>query len=98
MEWLLREVNRIAVNEIWAIYDDHDSMPRNYAQINDVDASNNIVQLTWLEHNTMNLQETRWNRKELPVECGNFCLGETCVLHDPSMHFSHKVSWVTGKK
>jgi hypothetical protein len=93
----LRDVNRIAVNEIWAIYDDHDSMPRNYAQINDVDASNNIVQLTWLEHNTTNLQETRWNRKELPVACGNFCLGETCVLHDPSMYFSHKVSWVTGK-
>ncbi|CAD6253476.1 unnamed protein product [Miscanthus lutarioriparius] len=93
----LRKVNRIAVNQIWAIYDDHDCMPRNYAQINHVDASNNNVQLTWLEHNTTNLPETRWTRKELPVARGNFRLGETCVLEDPSMYLSHKVSWVAGK-
>ena len=30
----------------------------NYAQINHVDASNNNVQLTWLEHHTTNLQDT----------------------------------------
>jgi hypothetical protein len=93
----LRKLNRIAVNQIWAIYDDHDCMPRNYAQINHVHASNNTVQLTWLEHNTTDLQETRWTGKELPVACGNFCLGETCVLEDPSMYLSHKVSWVAGK-
>jgi hypothetical protein len=53
----LREINRIAVNQVCAIYDDHDSLP-NYAQTNHIDASNNNVQLTWLEHNTANLQDT----------------------------------------
>nr|CAB3491831.1 unnamed protein product [Digitaria exilis] len=42
----LRDVNMIAVNEIWAFYDDHDFMPRVYAQINHVDASNLKVQVT----------------------------------------------------
>ncbi|CAN6363204.1 unnamed protein product [Urochloa humidicola] len=94
----LRDVNMIAANQIWAIYDDHDFMPRFYAQINHVDASNLKVQLTWLEHNTINEQETRWTREELPAACGNFCLGEAYVVQDhPSMYLSHRVSWRRGK-
>ncbi|CAO2146912.1 unnamed protein product [Urochloa humidicola] len=94
----LRDVNKIAANQIWATYDDPDFMPRCYAQINHVDASNLKVQLTWLEHNTINEQETRWTREELPAACGNFCLGETCVVQDhPSMYLSHRVSWTRGK-
>ncbi|CAL4983914.1 unnamed protein product [Urochloa decumbens] len=93
----LRDINMIAANQIWAIYDDLDFMPRVYAQINHVDASNLKVELTWLEHNTMNEQETRWTREELPAACGNFCLGETYVLQDPSMSLSHTVSWTKGK-
>ncbi|XP_034569944.1 uncharacterized protein [Setaria viridis] len=93
----LRDVNMIAANQIWAIYDDHDFMPRVYAQINHVDASNHKVQLTWLEQNTMSEQEIRWTREELPAACGSFCLGETYVLQDPSMYLSHRVSWGKGK-
>ncbi|KAF8673536.1 hypothetical protein HU200_048619 [Digitaria exilis] len=93
----LRDVNMIAVNEIWAFYDDHDFMPRVYAQINHVDASNLKVQVTWLEHNPMNGPETRWTREGLPAACGNFCLGETYVLEDPSMYLSHRVTWTKGK-
>lgn len=93
----LREINRIEVDQIWAIYDDNDFMPRVYAQINHVDTSNLKVQLTWLERNTMNGQETRWTHEELPVACGYFSLGETHVLEDPSMYLSHQVSWTKGK-
>ncbi|KAJ1275921.1 hypothetical protein BS78_05G173200 [Paspalum vaginatum] len=93
----LRDINKISVNQIWAIYDDHDFMPRVYAQINHVDASNLKVQLTWLEHNTMNGQETRWTHEELPVASGSFSLGKTSVLEDPSMYLSHEVSWTKGK-
>ncbi|WVZ50999.1 hypothetical protein U9M48_002193 [Paspalum notatum var. saurae] len=93
----LRDINRISVNQIWAVYDDHDFMPRIYAQIKHVDASNLKVQLTWLEHNTLNGQETRWTREELPVASGSFSLGKTSVLEDPSMYLSHEVSWTKGK-
>ncbi|RLM69306.1 uncharacterized protein C2845_PM17G11880 [Panicum miliaceum] len=96
----LRDVTVIGVNQIWAIYDDHDFMPRVYAQIDHADASNLKVQLTFLEHNTMNEPEIRWTREELPTACGNFCLGETYVLQllqDPSMYLSHRVSWTKGK-
>jgi hypothetical protein len=93
----LRDINMIAVNQIWAIYDDLDFMPRVYAQINHVDASSDKVQLIWLEHNTMSEQEIRWTHEELPAACGSFCLGETYVLQDPSMFLSHRVSWVKGK-
>ncbi|WVZ50956.1 hypothetical protein U9M48_002154 [Paspalum notatum var. saurae] len=92
-----RDINRISVNQIWAVYDDHDFMPRIYAQIKHVDASNLKVQLTWLEHDTLNGQETRWTREELPVASGSFSLGKTSVLEDPSMYLSHEVSWTKGK-
>jgi hypothetical protein len=93
----LRDINNIAVNQIWAIYDDHDFLPRVYAQINHVNASNLEVQLTWLVHNSMNAHEVNRAHEEFPVACGNFCLGETFVLQDPSMYFSHTVSWTKGK-
>ncbi|CAL4980562.1 unnamed protein product [Urochloa decumbens] len=93
----LRDFKRIAVGQIWAVYDDNDLMPRVYAQINHVDASNLKVQLTWLEHNTMNELKSRCAYKELPVACGNFFLGDTYVLQDPSMYLSHRVYWTKGK-
>ncbi|TVU24976.1 hypothetical protein EJB05_27448, partial [Eragrostis curvula] len=93
----LRGVNSIAVNQIWAMYDDHDFMPRVYAQINSVNASNHEVQVTWLVRNTTNEHDVKWAHEEVPVACGNFCLGETAVIKDPSMCFSHTVSWTKGK-
>lgn len=94
----LRDINRMAVDEIWAIYDDHDFMPRVYAQINHVDASNLKVWLSWLDHNTTNRQKTKQIcEDELPVAFGNFCLGDKFVLQDPSMYLSHRVSWTKGK-
>ncbi|GJN04554.1 hypothetical protein PR202_ga22113 [Eleusine coracana subsp. coracana] len=93
----LRDINGIAVDQIWAIYDDHDFMPRVYARINHIDASNLKVWLSWLDHNTMNRQETKQTREELPVAFGNFCLGDEFVLQDPSMYLSHRVSWTIGK-
>ncbi|OEL13039.1 hypothetical protein BAE44_0025942 [Dichanthelium oligosanthes] len=45
----------------------------------------------------MNEPETRWTHEGLPAACGNFCLGDTYVLQDPSMYLSHRVSWTKGK-
>ncbi|XP_071675107.1 uncharacterized protein [Lolium perenne] len=93
-----RDVNKVAVDQIWALYDNLDDMPRIYALVKHIDTSNLRVQLTWLEHNSRNEQEANWTNKELPVSCGNFCLGgETKVLQDPSMYLSHRVSSTKGK-
>uniref|UniRef100_A0ACD6AKY3 Uncharacterized protein n=1 Tax=Avena sativa TaxID=4498 RepID=A0ACD6AKY3_AVESA len=73
-------------------------MPRIYAWVKHIDTANLRVQLTWLEHNARNEEEANWTNKELPVSCGNFCLGgDTDVLQDPSTYFSHRVSWTKGK-
>uniref|UniRef100_A0A0D9XTI2 DUF3444 domain-containing protein n=1 Tax=Leersia perrieri TaxID=77586 RepID=A0A0D9XTI2_9ORYZ len=93
----VRDVNRIAVDQIWALYDEHDFMPRVYARIDQINTSNLKVQFTWLAHKAMSAQEAKWSHEELPVACGNFCLGETGVLQDPSMYLSHSVSWTKGK-
>lgn len=93
-----RDVDKIAVDQIWALYDNLDDMPRIYACIKHIDTSNLKVQLTWLEHNARNEEEANWTNKELPVSCGNFCLGgETDVLQEPSMFLSHRVSLAKGK-
>uniref|UniRef100_A0ACD5ZU93 Uncharacterized protein n=1 Tax=Avena sativa TaxID=4498 RepID=A0ACD5ZU93_AVESA len=93
-----RDVNKIAVDQIWALYHNFDGMPRIYAWVKHIDTANLRVQLTWLEHNARNEEEANWTNKELPVSCGNFCLGgDTDVLQDPSTYFSHRVSWTKGK-
>ncbi|KAF0918014.1 hypothetical protein E2562_021705 [Oryza meyeriana var. granulata] len=92
-----RDVSMFAVDQIWALYDDRDGMPRYYARIRRIDSTNFRVQFTWLEHDAMNEEEDKWTDEELPVACGNFFLGKTVVSQDALM-FSHIVSWVKGRK
>ncbi|KAL5228241.1 hypothetical protein ABZP36_016506 [Zizania latifolia] len=92
-----RDVSVFAVDQIWALYDDRDGMPRYYARIKRIDTTNFRVQFTWLEHDAMNEEEDKWTDEELPVACGNFFLGKTVVSQD-SLMFSHIVSWVKGRK
>ncbi|XP_037429610.1 uncharacterized protein LOC119295311 [Triticum dicoccoides] len=95
----IRDINLIAVDQIWALYDNLDGMPRDYAQVKHIDTSDLRVQLTWLEYNPRNEQEANWNNKELPVSCGSFCLGgeTTTLLQDPSTYLSHRVPLTRGK-
>ncbi|CAL5053553.1 unnamed protein product [Urochloa decumbens] len=93
-----RDANLFAVDQIWALYDAHDAMPRYYARIRRVDATNFRVRFTWLEHDAANDEEYEWTDNKLPVACGNFTLGGTEVTEDPLM-FSHIVSsWAKGRK
>jgi len=94
---MFRSVNLFAVDQIWALYDDQDAMPRYYARIRRLDTTSFRVQFTWLEHDAVN-DEYEWTDNNLPVACGNYTLGKTEVSQDPLM-FSHIVSsWVKGKK
>ncbi|XP_044348990.1 uncharacterized protein [Triticum aestivum] len=93
-----RNVNLFAVDQIWAVYDDRDGMPRYYARIKHVDATKSTIRYTWLEHKAVNDEEDRWTDKELPVACGKFNLGKTEVSKGALM-FSHTVvPWVMGRR
>nr|CAB3468293.1 unnamed protein product [Digitaria exilis] len=83
-----RDANLFAIDQIWALYDTHDAMPRFYARIRHIDTNNFRVKFTWLEHDAANDEEDKWTDNKLPVACGNFSLGNTEVSEDPLM-FSH---------
>ncbi|KAM3372376.1 hypothetical protein ACQJBY_019320 [Aegilops geniculata] len=93
----LRDASLFEKGQIWALYDNLDGMPRYYARIKSLDASNFKVHLTWLERIAMNEAEEKWSDEELPVACGSFSLGTTEISQDRLM-FSHIVSWTKGKR
>jgi hypothetical protein len=93
-----RDVNMFSVGQIWALYDNLDGMPRFYARIVQLDASDFKVHLAWLEHDAMNEEENKWTDKELPVACGNFCLRKTRDISQNRSMFSHIVPWMDGKE
>ncbi|KAI3888244.1 hypothetical protein MKW92_010112 [Papaver armeniacum] len=83
-----------AVDQMWAIFDDLDGMPRWYARINKV-YSPFKVDLTWLDYVAKDTDETAWKRSGLPVACGVFKHEKTHTIEDIST-FSHKIVWQRG--
>ncbi|XP_022968694.1 uncharacterized protein LOC111467857 [Cucurbita maxima] len=79
-----------AVNQVWAIYDIIDGMPRFYARIRKVFSPEFKLQFTWFEPNPDDKDEIEWSDAELPVACGKYTIGETEVTADLPM-FSHLV-------
>lgn len=92
-----RDAYRFKVDQIWAIYDDHDCMPRYYARIKQVYSPNFMLRFAWLELDPLNDAEKAWSSKELPVACGSFRIGRTILTEDTKM-FSHVISWAKGRK
>ncbi|MCL7043074.1 hypothetical protein MKW94_025973 [Papaver nudicaule] len=80
-----------AVDQMWAIFDDLDCMPRFYARINKV-YSPFKVNVTWLVFVGEDLGETSWKRSGLPVACGKFKRENTDTIEDIGA-FSHKIVW-----
>ncbi|CAD5196267.1 unnamed protein product [Musa acuminata subsp. malaccensis] len=93
----LRDASQFAVDQIWAVYDDQDGMPRFYARIRKVCTPGFLLRFTWLEHDPVNETELTWSDAELPVACGNFRLGKSESTKD-CLTFSHVVSWRKGEK
>ncbi|KAI3879286.1 hypothetical protein MKX03_024261 [Papaver bracteatum] len=83
-----------AVDQMWAIFDDLDGMPRWYARIMKV-YSPFKVDLTWLDYVAKDIDETAWKRSGLPVACGVFKHEKTHTIEDIST-FSHKIDWQKG--
>ncbi|KAM3406328.1 hypothetical protein ACQJBY_000429 [Aegilops geniculata] len=91
-----RNATQFKADQIWAVYDDSDSMPRYYARIKQVH-QNFMLWFSWLEFDPLNDAEKAWYSKDMPVACGRFRIGKTILTEDRKM-FSHVVSWTKGKK
>uniref|UniRef100_A0ACD5WVM8 Uncharacterized protein n=1 Tax=Avena sativa TaxID=4498 RepID=A0ACD5WVM8_AVESA len=92
-----RTAGQFKADQIWAVYDDNDSMPRYYARIKQVYSPNFMLWFSWLEFDPLTDAEKAWSSKELPVACGSFRIGKTTLTEDRNM-FSHVVSWTKGRK
>ncbi|TXG65758.1 hypothetical protein EZV62_007033 [Acer yangbiense] len=82
-----------AVNQVWAIYDLHDGMPRYHARIKKVFSPGFKLQITWLEPDPDDDGENDWCDVDLPVACGKFTNGISEGNEDLLM-FSHQVSFI----
>ncbi|RZC60893.1 hypothetical protein C5167_022686 [Papaver somniferum] len=78
-------------DQIWAVYDYLDLIPRGYARINKV-YSPFKVDITWLEFFARDINETAWKRSVLPVACGKFIHSATATTENICA-FSHKIFW-----
>ncbi|KAI3898117.1 hypothetical protein MKX03_021716 [Papaver bracteatum] len=91
-----RSENCFAVDQMWAIFDDLDGMPRFYARIKKV-YSPFKVGITWLDFVAGDLDETAWRRSGLPVACGKFKHEKNDTIEDICI-FSHRIVWEKGVK
>ncbi|XP_021283227.1 uncharacterized protein LOC110415816 [Herrania umbratica] len=85
-----RAENCFAVNQVWAIYDTLDGMPRFYARVKKVFTPGFKLRITWLEPNPDEENQQNWVDLDLPVSCGKYCNGssEGCV---DRLMFSHRI-------
>ncbi|KAK9161445.1 hypothetical protein Syun_007786 [Stephania yunnanensis] len=75
--------------QIWAIYDTIDGMPRFYALIKKVFSTSEFkVRIMWLEADPERAEEIDWFEKDLPIACGRYKYGKSAVTEDLGM-FAH---------
>ncbi|KAF5204121.1 Dnaj subfamily b member [Thalictrum thalictroides] len=90
-----RKEDSFKFDQMWAVYDDMDCMPRFYARIRKILSPGFKVRITWLEADPDDDDEIEWFNEGLPVSCGKYKLGKTEITEDMNM-FSHLVAWVKG--
>ncbi|KAH7678777.1 DnaJ domain-containing protein [Dioscorea alata] len=92
-----RDMNRFVADQIWALYDDLDGMPRYYARIRNVHTPNFKVRFSWLEHEPVSGAEIAWTDATLPVAHGRYKLGDSTTTEDRNM-FSHLMCSEKGSR
>lgn len=92
----LRDESQFDVNQLWACYDNVDSMPRFYAKVKKVYTPFKLL-ITWLEAKPIDKTYEDWIDEELPAGCGNFKLGITEET-DVHLSFSHQMCCGKGEK
>jgi curved DNA-binding protein CbpA len=94
-----RTENHIEADQVWAIYDDDDGMPRFYARIKNVISRSKFkVKMVWLE--AVSNEEktlTKWVDDGFYQGCGLFRQGKS-ANNDVLNIFSHVVAWEKGPR
>ncbi|KAK2456438.1 hypothetical protein QL285_003805 [Trifolium repens] len=85
-----------AANQLWAIYDTTDAMPRFYALIKKVTFPFKL-HITWLEADPDEDDEVAWYNADLPIACGKFKLANSQKTTDKGM-FSHQIQFIKGNE
>ncbi|XP_039065544.1 uncharacterized protein LOC120210977 [Hibiscus syriacus] len=88
-----RSENIFAVNQVWAIYDTLDGMPRFYARVKKVYRPGFKLQITWLEPDPDEEKQQNWVDLDLPVSCGKYRNGSSEACVDRLM-FSHRIDLI----
>ncbi|CAN0896547.1 DnaJ homolog subfamily B member 14 [Linum grandiflorum] len=88
--------NCFKVNQVWALYDEKDSMPRFYARVKKILSPGFKLLITWLEACPGTKEEECWEDGDLPISCGTFVMGEPEKIGDRLM-FSHQMDCRRGK-
>lgn len=94
-----RTENHFEADQVWAIYDDDDGMPRFYARIKNVISRSKFkVKIVWLEAFTNEEKTlTNWLDDGFYQGCGHFKHGKS-TNNDVLNVFSHIVAWEKGIK
>ncbi|KAH6798109.1 hypothetical protein C2S52_022663 [Perilla frutescens var. hirtella] len=89
-----RTENCFGVNQVWAVYDDDDGMPRHYAMIQNVISQNPFkVSMSWLSSTTHSrLGNGSWFVSGFFRRYGEFGVGRHEICNSIDC-FSHKVRW-----
>ncbi|MED6203737.1 hypothetical protein PIB30_002506 [Stylosanthes scabra] len=84
-------------NQVWALYDNDDGMPRYYAKIHSVVSLNPFkLRISWLYSNSNGeLPPLNWLASGFSKTCGDFSRGKHEIC-DNINFFSHKVRWRKG--
>ncbi|CAA0826413.1 DNAJ heat shock N-terminal domain-containing protein [Striga hermonthica] len=94
-----RTEQSFAKNQVWAVYDDDDGMPRLYAMVHRVLSRNPFeLEMSWLNSKTtLEFGPLDWVASGFPKTCGDFRIGkyEVCGFVNA---FSHRVRWTKGAR
>ncbi|KHN27870.1 DnaJ like subfamily B member 14 [Glycine soja] len=84
-------------NQVWAVYDNDDGMPRCYVLIRRIISLNPFkMQISWLNPNTNSeLGPLKWVASGFSKICGDFRTSRPEICGSTNF-FSHKVRWRTG--
>ncbi|WJX41140.1 hypothetical protein P8452_28539 [Trifolium repens] len=86
-------------NQVWAVYDDDDGMPRYYAFIHSVISKKPFqMKISWLSFKTNDeLAPIRWVASGFPKTTGDLRLGKRAIASTLNS-FSHRVEWTKGSR
>ncbi|KAF6135899.1 hypothetical protein GIB67_006791 [Kingdonia uniflora] len=90
-----RKEECFAADQMWAVYDNLDGMPRFYARVRKVMSPGFKVRITWLTTDFDDESWINWSNEELPIACGRFKHEKSEITEDINM-FSHPVLWEKG--